>query len=221
MGADGALGVLQTRRLRRAKWNDVPHAHARSDFANWQGMKRAVDLVMSASLLVLFAPFMFLIWITVIVTSDGPGLHWSERVGRDGQFRMPKFRTMAHGSPLSPRESLANAGGHITVIGGFLRRWALDELPQLWSILRGDMSFIGPRPLLASDPASMEREKFPVVAEVRPGLSGLAQVAGRNRLTPRRKALFDALYARKCCAALDAQILLRRLNGFSFTPRAG
>src|SRR5262245_60072243 len=160
-------------------------------------LKRAFDVMAAAILLIVLAPVMLTIWILIIATSSGPALHMSPRVGRYGRlFTMPKFRTMAQGSPSCTRESLDCSEDQITPVGKLLRRTGLDELPQLACILTGEMSFVGPRPLLAEDPTVSERAKFPRVLGVRPGLSGLAQVSGRNLLSPRRKARLDALYAR-------------------------
>lgn len=175
--------------------------------------KRAFDALAAAAALVLFAPLMAAIFIAVRLTSPGPGLHWSNRVGRGGcVFRMPKFRTMRCGAPIVARERLSDPDAHITPLGRFLRHTSLDELPQLWSIVAGDMSLIGPRPLIPTDPAVHAREAYPEIARVRPGLSGLAQVSGRNHLTPRKKARYDALYARKQCWMLDLMIIKRTLR---------
>jgi O-antigen biosynthesis protein WbqP len=174
--------------------------------------KRALDLVLAATAVAALAPLLALIWFVVVSTSPGPGLHWSPRVGRYGRkFWMPKFRTMRSDAPRGPRESLHQAEELITPVGAWLRRLSFDELPQLFSIVGGDMSFVGPRPLLADDPGALAREQFQDALEARPGLSGLAQVKGRNHLAARRKARFDAFYARRASLALDVEILLRTL----------
>ena len=171
--------------------------------------KRAFDVIAAALLLALLLPAMAIIWLVVRATSKGPGLHWSERVGRDGVlFEMPKFRTMYADAPLAPREALANANDRITPFGRVLRRFSIDELPQLACVLVGQMSFVGPRPLLAIDPGTEARRSFPVVFSARPGLSGIAQVSGRNKLSSRRKARLDAFYARSGTAGMDVRILL-------------
>lgn len=173
--------------------------------------KRAIDLVFAMGLLILFAPLMSIIWCAVTLTSAGPGLHWSPRVGRGGRmFRMPKFRTMSADAPLGPRELFWHEC-EVTSLGQFLRRTSLDELPQLFSILCGDMSVIGPRPLLESDPAARARLAFPDALAVRPGLSGLAQISGRNQVTPRRKARLDAFYVRKMSFGYDLTLMIRTL----------
>lgn len=188
----------------------VLHPVARLDDAAFDlPLKRAFDVIGAAVALIVLAPVMLTIWLLVIGTSKGSALHMSPRVGRYGRiFTMPKFRTMAQGSPSCARESL-DCEEQITPIGKLLRRTALDELPQLACILTGEMSFVGPRPLLADDPAISERAKFPRVLAVRPGLSGLAQVSGRNLLSPRRKARLDALYARSASLGLDIVLLVR------------
>lgn len=172
--------------------------------------KRAFDLVVAGAALTVLLPPLILTWSAVRLTSKGPGLHWSKRIGRGGrEFWMPKFRTMHHGAPSTSRELLVNAKEHITPLGAVLRRWSLDELPQLICILKGDMSFVGPRPLLPDDPAQIARNGFPDALAVRPGLSGLAQVRGRNHVSPRRKARLDAFYARVRSGPYDLEIFVR------------
>ena len=162
--------------------------------------------------LILLLPLILFIWLLVIGTSSGPALHMSPRVGRYGRlFTMPKFRTMALGSRACAREALERGEEQITPLGRILRRTGLDELPQLACVLRGEMSFIGPRPLLADDPAIRERARFPRTLSMRPGISGLAQVSGRNMVSPRRKARLDALYARTASFGLDMALLARTL----------
>lgn len=192
-----------------------PAAEAAGGYAG----KRAIDVLISGAALLVLAPIMLFVWLLVYVTSGGPGLFWSERVGRDGRaFWMPKYRTMSDGAPLSPREVLEGAEAHITPVGAWLRRSALDELPQLWCILKGDMSIIGPRPLLPNDPGVTARRHFPDAIVVRPGLSGLAQVVGRNSVSPRRKARLDAFYAREASIGLDLKIFWRTV-GIVLTSR--
>ena len=159
--------------------------------------------------IVLLSPVMAVVAILVKLTSQGPILFWSSRVGRNGMmFRMPKFRTMTTCSKIMAREIASNEDCKMTPIGRFLRRSSLDELPQLWSILKGDMSFIGPRPLLPCDTVSILRTQYREITSIRPGLTGLAQVNGRNFVTPRNKARYDAFYARRACGILDAKIIL-------------
>ncbi len=175
--------------------------------------KRVFDFVLASAALVVLAPLLGLIWTLVRITSPGPGVHWSPRSGRNGLvFMMPKFRTMKAATPQQPREGFANADTFITPLGKFLRRTSLDELPQLISVIRGDMSLIGPRPLVPADPAQLARQEFPETLLMRPGMSGLAQVRGRNLVSPRRKARLDAFYARARSGWFDIEIIARTIR---------
>jgi O-antigen biosynthesis protein WbqP len=176
-------------------------------------LKRAFDILVSALGLIVLLPPMGIIAVLVLATSAGPAIHTSLRIGRYGKpFSMPKFRTMRVDSPNCPREQLADAAERVTLVGRVLRRTGLDELPQLVSVLRGDMSLIGPRPLLVDDPGAAEREKFPDALAIRPGISGLAQVSGRNLVSPRRKARLDAFYARHPSLRFDLVLVARTLQ---------
>jgi O-antigen biosynthesis protein WbqP len=171
-------------------------------------LKRLLDIAGALFVMIIGSPLYLAVWIAVRVTSKGPGIYWSQRLGRNGEaFWMPKFRSMCVDAPVIPREQLSSAHSHITPIGHFLRNSSLDELPQVWSILKGDMSIIGPRPLLPTDPGIRARWDFPEAMAVRPGVTGLAQVRGRNLVSPRLKARYDAFYARKGGWGLDASIL--------------
>ena len=178
---------------------------------NGYGAKRWFDLGVSGSLLLFLLPFLLCVWVAVKVTSKGPGLYWSRRVGLGGSmFMMPKFRTMQVEAPSMPREVFDAACGYLTPIGQFLRKLSIDELPQLWSVVVGDMSLVGPRPLLGNDPTTkIRRTLFPECFSVRPGITGLAQVNGRNSVKPKAKARYDAFYAVHCHAGMDFHILLR------------
>lgn len=173
-------------------------------------LKRAIDFIVAlVALLVLFLPLL-IVWSLVRLTSKGPGLFWSERVGRNGKvFKMPKFRTMTTCSKVVSREVAAPTDVTFTSIGPFLRKTSIDELPQLYSVLIGDMSFIGPRPVLPNDEAVYHRSSCKNTLLIRPGITGLAQVNGRNNVTPQRKARYDAFYARKMCLVLDTKILTK------------
>jgi O-antigen biosynthesis protein WbqP len=176
--------------------------------------KRLMDVCVSLAGLAFLAPVLLAAWAAVKLTSPGPGIFWSDRVGFAGRtFRMPKLRSMTVAAPHQPREALNGADAHITAVGAFLRRTSIDELPQLWSVLTGDMSLIGPRPLMPSDPATRIRAlHFPCVLHVRPGITGLSQVNGRNHVRARRKARYDIHYARRCSPALDVYILRRTIR---------
>jgi O-antigen biosynthesis protein WbqP len=182
-------------------------------------LKRGVDIVAAGMALLVTAPLLLTIWLLVKSTSRGPGIFWSRRIGRHGTiFEMPKFRTMTSSSIILSREIATAQDIEVTALGAFLRKTSLDELPQLWSVLRGQMSLIGPRPLLVSDIANAERAKFPVIYSVRPGMSGLAQVKGRNSVPPRRKARYDAFYARELSLRHDLRILQKTVI-ILFNPR--
>lgn len=175
--------------------------------------KRCIDIVVAGGACLVLLPVMALVALLVVSTSPGPALFWSTRVGYLGRpFEMPKFRTLRAGTAVQPREALTIAESDFTPVGKFLRRTGLDELPQLFSVLKGDMSVIGPRPLLAADPAARERLKFPSALMVRPGISGLAQVSGRNSVSPRRKARLDALYSRAASLRVDFVLMLKTVQ---------
>jgi O-antigen biosynthesis protein WbqP len=174
--------------------------------------KRAIDFTAAALLLAALAPLIAFFWALVRCTSAGPGLYWSERIGLNGRvFWMPKLRTMTRDAPVVAREELTVANDVTTPLGKFLRKNSLDELPQLWCIVMGDMSFIGPRPLLPNDPGSAARRQFAGSLTVRPGLSGLAQIKGRNHVPPRRKARYDAFYAERLDLSMDLFVVQQTL----------
>jgi O-antigen biosynthesis protein WbqP len=146
--------------------------------------------------------------LAVRLTSPGPALYWSDRVGRGNQiFRMPKFRSMQVGTPAVATNLLTNATSHLTPIGGFLRKSSLDELPQLWSILVGDMSFVGPRPALFNQHDLIELRTAQGVHDLTPGLTGWAQVNGRDELPIPDKVALDAEYLRRQSLGFDLRIL--------------
>lgn len=151
-----------------------------------------------------------LIAAAVRLTSRGPALHWSERVGRGNTlFRMPKFRSMRLDTPQVATHLMHDPAAYLTPIGGFLRTTSLDELPQLWSILRGDMSFVGPRPALFNQHDLIAARTAQGVHEIVPGLTGWAQIHGRDELPIARKVELDAYYLRHRSVAMDLRILAR------------
>lgn len=172
-------------------------------------MKRVFDLTVGLIALAVLVVPALLVALLVKATSQGPVLYWSDRVGRGNKtFRMPKFRSMRMGTPAVATHLLSDPNAHLTPIGGFLRKSSLDELPQLWSILKGDMSFVGPRPALFNqdDLISLRTEKG--VHLLRPGLTGWAQVNGRDELPIPIKVEFDEEYARKQSFIFDIKILV-------------
>lgn len=173
-------------------------------------LKRLMDIVVSASLLLLLSPILLLSALAVKLTSKGPALYWSSRRGLNGTtFSMPKLRTMTVCSKEVSRELATESDIRFTPIGRFLRKVSLDELPQLWSVLTGKMSLVGPRPLIVNDQAEALRLQNAVIYDVKPGITGLAQVNGRSFITVKNKTRYDAFYATRVCLFLDFKILLR------------
>ena len=171
-------------------------------------MKRAFDICLgSLAALILFVPVL-LVAIAVRFTSKGPALYWSDRVGRNNViFKMPKFRSMQVGTPAVATHLLADASSHLTPIGSFLRKSSLDELPQLWSILAGDMSFVGPRPALFNQQDLIALRIEQSVHTLVPGLTGWAQVNGRDELPIPQKVALDAQYLERQSIWFDIKIL--------------
>ena len=171
-------------------------------------MKRFFDLVLGVfAALVLLLPVACLA-VAVRFTSKGPALYWSDRVGRNNKiFKMPKFRSMRLGTPAVATHLLADPEAHLTPIGSFLRKSSLDELPQLWSILVGDMSFVGPRPALFNQHDLIELRTQCGVHQLVPGLTGWAQVNGRDELAIPDKVKLDADYLRRQSLWFDIRIL--------------
>jgi len=171
-------------------------------------MKRAFDLLLGLGVAVVLALPMLLVALAVKATSSGPALYWSDRVGRDNLlFKMPKFRSMRIDTPALPTHLLKDGASYLTPIGGFIRKSSLDELPQLWSILRGDMSFVGPRPALFNqdDLVALRTERG--IDKLRPGLTGWAQINGRDELSIPDKVALDEVYLKRQSLALDIEIL--------------
>lgn len=171
-------------------------------------MKRAFDLVVAGSALIVFAVPMLVVAVAVRATSKGPAIYWSDRVGRDNRlFRMPKFRSMRIETPAVATHLLSDTSAWLTPIGGFLRKSSLDELPQLWSILVGDMSIVGPRPALFNQDDLIALRTQHGVHRLRPGLTGWAQVNGRDELPIPEKVKLDVEYLQKRSFALDLRTI--------------
>jgi O-antigen biosynthesis protein WbqP len=171
-------------------------------------MKRTFDIFLGCLVaLILFVPVL-LVAIAVRLTSKGPALYWSDRVGRNNViFKMPKFRSMRVGTPAVATHLLADASSHLTPIGSFLRKSSLDELPQLWSILAGDMSFVGPRPALFNQQDLIALRTEQGVHTLVPGLTGWAQVNGRDELPIPEKVKLDVAYLQRQSPWFDIRIL--------------
>jgi O-antigen biosynthesis protein WbqP len=171
-------------------------------------MKRVFDAFGSFAFLIILAIPICLIALLVKVTSSGPVLFWSDRAGKNNEiFRMPKFRTMLIDAPDVATHLLTDPGRYVTPIGSFLRKSSLDELPQLWSVLKGDMSFVGPRPALYNQHDLIDLRTKKGIHRLVPGITGWAQVNGRDELTIPAKTAYDEYYLHKKSFLFDLRIL--------------
>ena len=171
-------------------------------------MKRLFDLVLAILAAVILLLLIIIVSLLVHITSPGPILYWSDRVGkRNILFKMPKFRTMRVGTPAVATHLLTDPNTYLTPVGSFLRKSSLDELPQLWSILRGDMSFVGPRPALFNQNDLIELRTRCGVNQLLPGLTGWAQINGRDELPISEKVRLDSEYLQKTSLVFDMWIL--------------
>ena len=171
-------------------------------------LKRVADFLMAAALfLVLFVP-MLVIALLVKLTSKGPILYWSDRVGKANNiFKMPKFRSMRINTPALATHLLTNPDQYLTPVGGLLRKSSLDELPQLWSIFVGDMSFVGPRPALFNQADLIALRTQSDVHLLKPGLTGWAQINGRDELPIPQKVALDVEYLKRQSFLFDIKII--------------
>lgn len=171
-------------------------------------MKRFLDLLISVlALIVLLVPAV-IVALVIRLTSEGPAIYWSDRVGQYNKiFRMPKFRTMRVNTPVVATHLMENAEQHLTPIGSFLRKTSLDELPQVWSIIMGHMSFVGPRPALFNQDDLIKLRTEKGVDKLMPGLTGWAQVNGRDELPIPIKADLDIEYLNRQSVLFDMYII--------------
>ncbi len=174
-------------------------------------VKRLLDIVFSALLLAVLFPLMLVVTAIAAYDTEGSPFFVQTRMGRNGKaFRMIKFRTMSKSAPENvATNELKNADSFISPIGHFLRKFSLDELPQLWNVLKGDMSFIGPRPVVLTEEELLSMRTFHGADEVRPGITGFAQVRGRDHLPIAQKAFLDGYYARHATFVMDMKVLWR------------
>lgn len=174
-------------------------------------LKRGLDVLISSLFIALLALPMLVIWLLVSLTSRGGGIFRQTRIGRGGEpFVCYKFRTMyAYAPPRCPAAQLEDSDALITPIGRLLRRSSLDELPQLFCVLRGDMSLVGPRPMIAEEGEIHARRAELGVYSIRPGITGLSQVCGRNGISDREKAELDAEYLKSISLLTDVRIICR------------
>lgn len=176
-------------------------------------LKRSFDLILALVLsLVLFIPIL-MVGILVKVTSKGPVLYWSDRVGKHNTiFKMPKFRSMRLDTPAVATHLLTNATDYLTPVGGFLRKTSLDELPQIWCILKGEMSLVGPRPALYNQDDLIKLRTQKGIDKLIPGLTGWAQVNGRDELPIPDKVALDEVYLTEHNFWLDLKILIKTVS---------
>jgi len=171
-------------------------------------MKRLFDLILSVLALIIFVFPMLLIAISIIFTSKGPVLYFSKRVGcQNTIFMMPKFRSMKIDTPVMATHLISEVDQYLSPIGGFLRRYSLDELPQIFSILKGDMSFVGPRPALFNQYDLIELRSIKGLSHLMPGLTGWAQVNGRDELSISEKVNIEVEYLHRKSFWFDLKIL--------------
>lgn len=170
--------------------------------------KRVVDfLVALISLIILIIP-MVIVAVLIKLDSKGPVFFKQERYGLNSKpFMMYKFRSMEAGAPIKANHDFDDIQSHITKFGMFIRKTSIDELPQLWNVLKGDMSVIGPRALASTDQLVLDLRKQNGADQVRPGITGLAQVNGRNNITDSEKASYDSLYVKSLNSVIDLQII--------------
>jgi len=171
-------------------------------------MKYIFDLLLGVVFFLLLSPLILLVAIAVSLSSKGPSLYFSDRVGKNNKiFKMPKFRSMLVGTPAVATHLLDNPDSYLSPIGGFLRRSSLDELPQLFSVLKGDMSFVGPRPALYNQDDLITLRTQKGVDKLLPGITGWAQVNGRDELSIPDKVALDLEYLNRQSFWFDMKIL--------------
>ena len=171
-------------------------------------MKRLFDLFFAILISILLIVFIFILSVLILISSKGPVLYWSSRVGCNGVlFSMPKFRSMKINTPELATHLITNPKNHLTFIGRYLRKYSLDELPQLYSIIKGDMSFVGPRPALFNQDDLINLRKKKGIDKLVPGVTGWAQINGRDDLSISRKVELDYEYLLNQSFMFDLKIL--------------
>jgi O-antigen biosynthesis protein WbqP len=174
---------------------------------NYLWFKRFFDIVLSAIAIIILLPFLIIFGLLIKLDSRGPIFFTQERIGRFGDpFKIIKFRTMQVDTPEVSTEELGDSNNYVTKYGHFLRKFGIDELPQLFNVLKGDMSLIGPRPVIASEKKLNRLRMKNGSLAIRPGMSGLAQVNGRDAVTIAKKASYDGTYAQTMSLIIDIQI---------------
>jgi O-antigen biosynthesis protein WbqP len=171
-------------------------------------LKRLFDLSLALLAMILLSPVLLIVYLLVRITSPGPAIYWSNRIGKNNVlFRMPKFRSMCINTPTLATHLLQDPQAYLSPIGTLLRKTSIDELPQLWSILVGDMSFVGPRPALFNQDDLIELRNQYGIQYLLPGLTGWAQVNGRDELPISEKVRFDVEYLQRQTLSFDLKIL--------------
>lgn len=175
-------------------------------------LKQLSDFILSLLAIILLSPLLLLTYLLVKCTSTGPALYWSQRVGRNNKiFLMPKFRSMRMGTPQIATHLMnqqANPDSFLTPVGSFIRKTSLDELPQLWSVLRGDMSVVGPRPALFNQEDLIALRTEQGVHTLKPGITGWAQINGRDEIPIPQKVALDAYYLKHQSLLFDFKIII-------------
>lgn len=173
-------------------------------------IKRIFDICLALVLGIFLIIPIFIIAIVVKLTSKGPALYWSDRVGiRNSIFKMPKFRTMQIDTPALATHLLKDGKNYLTPVGSFLRKTSMDEFPQLWNILIGEMSFVGPRPALFNQYDLIEMRTSKGIHKLKPGLTGYAQIMGRDEIPLHKKVEFDYEYLQKKSFLFDIEIMIK------------
>jgi O-antigen biosynthesis protein WbqP len=171
-------------------------------------LKRIFDFLFALFLIILLAAPIFFLWIAIRLTSKGPAIYWSDRVGKNNiLFKMPKFRSMIMNTPQIATHLLKNPKSYLTPMGSFLRKYSLDEIPQLFSILIGQMSFVGPRPALFNQTDLIKMRNKAGISLLCPGLTGWAQVNGRDELNLKEKVDLEIEYMQRLSFIFDLKIL--------------
>jgi O-antigen biosynthesis protein WbqP len=170
--------------------------------------KRVFDVIFALLGLIIFLVPILLVSLIIKISSEGPVIHWSYRKGIGNKFfRMAKFRTLKNNIPASELKLMQIPEKYLIVLGKFLRKSGIDEIPQLFNILKGDMSFVGPRPVIENDAGIQLLRNEKGIYKIKPGLTGLAQINGRCSLTPREKVFYDEIYMKNMSMVLDIKIL--------------
>ena len=176
-------------------------------------IKRLLDVFISIAALITLMPFLLLIALVIKLTSKGPVLHWSKRVGRDNKiFNMPKFRSMSVAAPNIATHLLSSPEKYITPVGRWLRKSSIDELPQFLSVLKGDMSLVGPRPALFNQYDLIEARTATLIHRLQPGITGWAQINGRDDIPTTKKVVLDKWYLDNFSLQLDVKIMFATLK---------